>query len=64
MRRFESGRRLFFVLENRGQLEAARAVCGAVAEREDAGDLKSPVREDVWVRIPPALLFVTRQRGD
>ena len=22
----------------------------------DAGDLKSSVREDVWVRIPPALL--------
>ena len=30
-------------------------LCGAVAEWEDAGDLKSSVREDVWVRIPPAL---------
>jgi hypothetical protein len=25
-------------------------------ETVDAGDLKSSVREDVWVRIPPALL--------
>ncbi len=30
-------------------------MCGAVAEWEDAEDLKSSVREDVWVRVPPAL---------
>jgi hypothetical protein len=26
-------------------------------ETVDAGDLKSSVRKDVWVRIPPALLY-------
>jgi hypothetical protein len=30
-------------------------------ETVDAGDLKSSVREDVWVRIPPALCTYQRR---
>ena len=62
MRRFESARRLHLLPESCDAVRCDVSIAsGGVAERLDAGDLKSSVRKDVQVRILPPLPWLFRE---